>query len=89
MAIYTVVVKDSSKREIVENAVKRKFLNSEIYNHSDNVFFVSLKEMLYLDDIAQAIGFSADQKISGFIVKTSTIQGWDSPKLWEWMERDA
>ena len=88
MAVYAVVLKDISKKDISIDGIKNRFPESQIYNYSENVFFVSIKEFIYINELAKIIGFSPENNVTGFVLKFSTIQGFDNPNLWEWIEKD-
>ena len=90
MAIYAVVLKNPTKKKIVIERIKSGLglTENEIYDHSENVFLISLKEFHYITELVKVIGFTIDGEVRGFLVKISSINGFDSPNLWEWIEKD-
>ena len=88
MSVYIVVLSDPSEKITTLEKVKERLSEENIYDYSDNIFFISIKEFRYINELAQSIGFSANEKVTGFVMKMASIQGWDSPNLWEWIGKD-
>ena len=88
MRTYLVVLNDSSEEETILNNLKQNLPECDIHKHSDNVFFLSVKEFIYINELAKRIGFSSKENIKGFVTKISSIQGMESADLWDWLEKD-
>ena len=87
MAIYTIVLKNSSDMGSLKREMGKNILGYEIYEYSNTVCLISIKDEHYINDLAKKIGFSGESKLLGFITKSNIFQGWENSKLWEWIEK--
>ena len=84
MNIYAVVLNEPS-----EHAWKR--LRAEwpeplSYVLNNRIAFIALSNGgITTGQIATKLGMEAEQKITGFVMHSAAVNGWNSADLWEWM----
>ena len=84
MSIYSVYLEKPSDKDAIVTRIKNNFGDAETYFYSENIFFLSVSG-ISIDELAKILGFSHNDKVTGYILRMSAIQGFTDISLWDWM----
>ncbi len=86
MSIYAVFLNDPDKG--AWDRLKAEWPKPGHFIVTNRLAFIAAKDGVTTEEVIDTVGMSSERKVSGIVTRVtySTINGWNRPAVWEWLE---
>ena len=84
MTIYAIVLNEPD--ETAWRQVRSEWPDRH-YIVTDRLAFITPKEVILTEDIAETLGMDDERNVTGIVIEVASYSGFNKPGLWEWARK--